>query len=309
MSDVPFGDNSNDGFMIGRGLRDGKGSAQVIEETSIPAMPRGRNEFVVTKIEPSRDAENDNAVTPKPYTVYTPDENGDYTIESQYESVEIQVTYALCSDHRCTVRENFRLPPDPNEPEQCEAYRDSSTKMGGKSSNNFFYNSLRRMLHALGHEDDVDESGEPTGEIPESAQTLGGIRLWPDGSPRTVSLEIIDQTKMDENGKRVPSLAADGKPYAGIKLFSHERTEDTLVRLGHVQPAPPKRPTSPARPAAPAKSTTVQKPLQPAAPAPARPTAPAAPPRPQAPGRPTPPPPPSAGKPKPPGPPPVAKKF
>jgi hypothetical protein len=275
---VPFGsDDADDNFALPSGIADGKNNKKILEEQSFPPVPRGRNDFVVKKVEvltksaSTGDFAQETKYEEKSFKCFTDNGAGDLCIPDEYSAHVIQVTYALASDPtgKITVREQLRMPPL-NEAEH-DLYLHASTSVGGKSIKSFFYNALRHTLSALGHDCNED------GTLPAAAQQLREWRVWPDGTPRIVSLDIIDQKKDKEVQK-----ARDGSPYASIKSFSHAKSDDTNQRLGIVpavpeqpaQKAPPKATAANAKPAAPAQAQPA--PATQSAPQAAQPAVPAA---------------------------------
>jgi len=269
MSDVPFA-NGDDDFYLPAGVADGKGSQQVIDDTSYKPAPIGRNEYVVLEVA-LLTKDTDGRPDEKTFECFTAnDSTGIFDVPAEYSAHEVEVTYGLATDTRLTVREKFRMPPSDDSQMDLYLYAASAgdkTKApkDRKASNEFFYNQIRRFLHATGHKDDVDPAtGQPTGLLPATGRSLGGWRVWPDGNPRSVSLDIAEREYVGRDGQT--------KKAANIKIFSHEMTEDTKARMGQGQTVrPPARSmASPpaSRPASPPPGN------RPASPPPSRPGTP-----------------------------------
>lgn len=262
---VPFDDDEEfDDYRVGGGYADGKTTKQIAEEASFPPVPDGRNLFYIKKVELKRDAENNNEVLETCYEAWTDEEGtGHATTKESVYCKDAIVTWAMIDDPRLSINEYFRLPPD--DEDQQEIFARSASREGGKIGMD--WNKYRHMISALGF-DIVD------GSIPEEACTFGSWKRWPDGSPRLVSINIVPQ-RTKESGYKELKLGANGQPYKQVQMFSHQRSEDTLERLGVTSPADEPEPESAPEPE-PAPKPAPKPTAKPAAkPAPAKP-APAA---------------------------------
>lgn len=230
MSDVPFDDDDDqfDDYEIGGGHADGKTSKAIADEQSFPAIPIGRNNFFVKKVELKVDPENDNQVIFDRMKVYVPGPDGGPCIHEEAVTVNhVIVTWAMVDNPKMTLREYFDVLPGDVDEDEAEIWATCNTKEGSERPG-ARWNQFRHFLTGLGF--DIED-----GSVPPEARKFRNWKYWDDGEPRIVSLDIGTQMTKESNWKK-PKLGANGEPYKQVNMFSHMRSEDTLIRLGEMDP-------------------------------------------------------------------------